>query len=161
MAIAYYLSLILINLEKMPKHKEFIFREFLPTDIAGALDLWSSVDGMGLTESDTPEKIGLFLARNPGLSAVAISDNGEVIGALLCGHNGRAGSLYHLAVSACARGKGIGHRLVEFCLARLAELDIPRCNIFVYNDNEEGNRFWLGSGWIDPATWRVLQIRLS
>jgi putative acetyltransferase len=132
-------------------------RAFAENDISGALELWSNVEGLGLTESDTPETIGLFLERNPSFSAVALTPDNRIVGAVLCGHNGRAGSLYHLAVATSARGLGIGRALVTYCFERLTEPGIPRCNIFVYTDNDEGNRFWMRNEWIDPTKWKVLQ----
>ncbi len=135
----------------------FHVRAFTFTDYAAAHALWSSIEGMGLNESDTPEAIGIFLDRNPGFSAVALDSAGAVIGTILCGHNGRAGSINHLAVAKTHRSLGLGSRLVEYAFARLAEANIPRCNIFVYNDNHGGNNFWLKNGWVDPNTWRVLQ----
>lgn len=132
-------------------------RAFILADYSAAVALWSSVDGLGLNESDTPEAIAAFLQRNPGLSAAAVDADGTLIGAILCGHNGRAGSITHLAVASAHRGKRVGSRLVEYAFSKLSEARIPRCNIFVYNDNQGGNDFWLKSGWVDPRTWRVLQ----
>jgi ribosomal protein S18 acetylase RimI-like enzyme len=51
--------------------------------------------------------IGLLLAGNPGLSLVAELD-GAVVGAVLCGHDGRRALIYHLAVAASLRRRGIG-----------------------------------------------------
>lgn len=130
---------------------------FAAGDIARAIKLWSGIEGLGLTESDTDVAIDLFLKRNLGFSAIATTAENDVIGAVLCGHNGRAGFLYHLAVAESHRGRGIGTRLVDYCFARLAEAAIPRCNIFVYTANHSGNQFWLRSGWNDPTTWKVLQ----
>lgn len=135
-------------------------RAFTIADYESAHRLWSSIEGLGLNESDTPEAIAAFLDRNPGFSAVATDPSGMVIGTILCGHNGRAGSINHLAVAPAHRGQGFGKRLVEYVFARLAEANIPRCNIFVYNDNHGGNDFWLKTGWNDPTTWRVLQKRV-
>jgi putative acetyltransferase len=132
-------------------------RPFIAGDIDGALSLWSGVEGLAIGESDTRGGIESFLERNPGFSAIAITASGTVVGAVLCGHNGRAGFLYHLAVAHTHRRHGIGTRLIEFCLARLAEAGIGRCNIFVYTDNDAGNSFWLQNGWKDPVTWKVLQ----
>ena len=132
-------------------------RPFATSDIERALKLWSGIEGLGLTESDSEEAIESFLRRNPGFSAIAITAASEVIGAVLCGHNGRAGFLYHLAVAESHRRCGIGTRLVGFCFARLAEAKIPRCNAFVYTTNNFGSQFWLQSGWNDPTTWKVLQ----
>ena len=134
-----------------------VIRTFAGEDIKPALELWSGIAGLGLTESDNEESIAAFLRRNPGFSAIANTSDAEVVGAVLCGHNGRAGFLYHLAVAGSHRRYGIGTRLVEFCFDRLAEARIPRCNVFVYTANESGNEFWLRRGWNDPPTWKVLQ----
>lgn len=132
-------------------------RPFLSPNRDSALTLWSSVEGLRLNESDTPEALEAFLARNPGFSAIAVDENETVVGAVLCGHNGRAGSLYHLAVAKTHRDRGIAKKLIEYCCARLNEANIPRCNIFVYDDNDGGNSFWFHNGWIDPENWKVLQ----
>src|SRR6267154_2801240 len=135
---------------RMHSASSIAIRPFATSDIEPALNLWSGIEGLGLTESDSEEEIESFLKRNPGFSAIAITTASEVIGAVLCGQNGRAGFLYHLAVAASHRRRGIGTRLVDFCFSRLAEARIPRCNIFVYTENAFGNQFWLRSGWNDP-----------
>lgn len=132
-------------------------RAFVRSDYKDASVLWQTIEGLGLNESDTPEAIGTFLDRNPEFSAVAIDGEARIIGTVLCGHNGRAGAIYHLAVAKAHRGRGLGRDLVNYALSRLAKANIPRCNIFVYNDNKDGNQFWLRSEWNDPTTWRVLQ----
>ena len=136
-------------------------RVFTLADYPWALDLWTRIEGLGLTESDAPAAVAAFLDRNPAFSAVAVSDAGDVVGAVLWGHNGRAGSLHHLAVDKRYRGQGFGRALVEYCLSKLDAADIPRCNIFVYTENEQGNRFWLRTGWNDPTAWKVLQKRVE
>ncbi len=62
-----------------------------------------------------------------------------------------------VAVAPDGTGRGTGQRPVADCFEQLALAGIPRCNIFVYADNEEGNRFWVRNGWDDPTTWKVLQ----
>jgi putative acetyltransferase len=136
-------------------------RTFVPADCSLALEFWQGIEGLGLNESDTPEAVQAFLQRNPGFSAIAVAPGGQIVGAVLCGHNGRSGSLYHLAVASSHRGLGIGRRLVEYCFAKLAAARIPRCNIFAYTENEAGNGFWLRNGWNDPTTWKVLQKRVQ
>lgn len=136
-------------------------REFVADDIPGALTFWSSIDGLGLTESDNLQAIASFLERNPGFSSLALTASGEVIGAVLCGHNGRAAHLYHLAVSPSHRKLGVATSLLDYCYARLAHAQIPRCNIFVYTGNESGNAFWRRLGWLDPTDWKVMQKRIE
>ena len=136
---------------------EIAVRAFVAGDIGNALNLWSGIEGLAIGESDTEEGIARFLECNPGFSAVAVTTTGEIVGAVLCGHNGRAGFLYHLAVAPSLRRHGVGTRLAEYCLAQLEDARIRRCNIFVYTDNEAGNSFWLRNGWNDPPDWKVLQ----
>jgi N-acetylglutamate synthase len=137
-------------------------RIFTKDDSSNAIKFWSQFEGLSLNETvDTPEALADFLERNPGFSVIAVDENDKIIGAVLCGHNGRAGALYHLAVAEIHRGKGIAKAMVSHCYAKLTEAKIPRCNIFVYSDNDQGNRFWLQNGFVDPADWKVMQKRLE
>lgn len=135
-------------------------RAMTTADYPAVVALWRGMPGVSLNESDTPEAVASFLARNPGLSAVAIDAGGPVVGAVLCGHDGRRGYLHHLAVLPARRGQGLGRRLVEFCFARLAREAIPKCNIFVLRDNEAGEAFWRRTGWTEPS-WKPLQKRVA
>lgn len=132
-------------------------RAFVNGDLEPALALWSRTEGMGLNESDTPEALGRFLARNRGLSAVAESAGRGIVGAILCGHDGRRAALHHLAVDPAFRGAGLGGRLVQYALDALRAERIPRCNIYLYDDNEAGARFWRKHGWSQTVSWKTLQ----
>ena len=120
-------------------------------DLEEVLELWRTAEGVGLNESDTVERLEVYLRRNEGLSAVARSE-GRVVGAVLCGHDGRRGYMNHLAVAESHRRQGIGSELVERCVAKLWQLGILKCNIFVYTDNENGSSFWTTAGWRDVGT---------
>lgn len=128
-------------------------------DFEEVIALWQRCEGVGLNESDTPEGIGRFLKRNPGLSRVAVAD-GVIIGAVMCGTDGRRGYLHHLAVDVGWRKRGIGKGLVESCLDSLRELQVAKCNVFVYADNEAGQAFWKRMGWAVREDLRVMQIVL-
>jgi ribosomal protein S18 acetylase RimI-like enzyme len=143
----------------MAANNQLEIRPFVIDDYEQAIAFWAEIDGITLNESDSKVAIEQFLTRNPGFSAIAILDR-TVVGAVLCGHNGRAGSLMHLAVASDLRGQGLGRQLVEFCFARLAAINIARCNIFVYSDNDLGNQFWQKNNWDDPKTWKVMQKRI-
>lgn len=103
--------------------------------------LWMGVDGLGLSAADSRQGIQQILERNPGLSCVAEAD-GRLVGSALCGHDGRRGYLYHLAVHSEVRGQGIGAALVRACLDELARRGIDKCHAYVYGDNETGCDFW-------------------
>ncbi len=101
-------------------------------------------------------RLDAYLRRNPGLSFVARSE-GRVVATVQCGHDARRGYLHHLAVAQHFRRQGLGAALVERSLARLAELGIPQCNIYVLGDNEEGLKFWEATGW-EPGTPEGLML---
>jgi N-acetylglutamate synthase len=121
-------------------------REFTMADYEQAWALWEKSEGIGLSQADSRENIELFLRRNPGMSWVAVR-GGAVVGAVLCGHDGRRGFLHHLAVSPAERRAGLGRRLVETSLGALHAAGMRKCHIFVMSDNEEGRRFWTRIGW--------------
>jgi len=121
------------------------------------LALWRSCEGIGLSDSDSREAIGAYLVRNPGMSAVAREQAGRLVGAVLCGDDGRRGYLHHLAVSPDSRGRGIGTELLRFSFERLAARGIPKCNIFLFGDNEAGREFWLHAGWSSRGDLEILQ----
>lgn len=119
--------------------------------------LWESVEGIGLDDDvDTREGIESFLRRNPGLCFVA-RDGGVVVGAVLCGHDGRRGWLHHLAVANSHRRQGIGKALVEQCITALGKAGINKCNILVFADNEDGLGFWRADGWAGRDDLHFLQ----
>jgi ribosomal protein S18 acetylase RimI-like enzyme len=128
--------------------------EFSMSDYEEATALWSSIPDVGLHDADSIPTMESFLKRNPGLSFVARHDK-SLIGAVLCGHDGRRGYLHHLAVHPEYRLRGIGKRLSNACLSALDRQGISRCNIFIYFHNEDGKRFWKKVGW---ATYDGLEI---
>jgi ribosomal protein S18 acetylase RimI-like enzyme len=118
-----------------------VIREMRMPDHGECCELWSGTPGVRLTDADTEEAIGAFLCRNPGMSFVAEEGN-EIIGTSMCGHDGRRGYIYHVAVKPEYRGKRLGTRLVEACMERLRAEGINKCHVFVLADNALGNSFW-------------------
>ncbi|MGZ5022517.1 MAG: GNAT family N-acetyltransferase [Chthoniobacterales bacterium] len=125
---------------------EITTREFLMDDYDAAIALWKKIEGVEICEGDSREEIRGYLARNPGLSRVA-EENGVMAGAALCGHDGRRGFIYHLAVSPQFRGRGVGKRLLDDCVRGLHEAGMQRAIILVARDNPLGREFWLRNGW--------------
>ena len=114
-------------------------------DYDSVVRLWSETDGVEVAEGDDRAGIAGYLRRNPDLSRVALVD-GLVVGAVLCGHDGRRGLIYHLAVDARFRGCGIGRTLVAECIAGLRSLGLKRALILVAEDNHLGRDFWQSRG---------------
>jgi N-acetylglutamate synthase len=135
-------------------------RVFQIEDFAAVIALWRRAEGVGLNESDRRPAIAAYLRRNPKLSFVA-EHEGRIVGAVLCGHDGRRGYLHHLAVSKRHRGRGIGRQLVNACLAKLRRAGIQKCNIFIFADNTEGMKFWKRAGWSLRRELRLMQLQLA
>lgn len=125
-----------------------ITREFVLDDYDSAIALWSGIEGIEICEGDSREEIAEYLKRNPGLSRVAEAD-GAIVGAALCGHDGRRGWIYHLAVAQAYRRQKVGNLLMDACLDGLRKIGLKRAIILVAGDNPAGHRFWLQNGWED------------
>ena len=109
--------------------------------------LWNSIHGFGLRSiDDSKDNIERFLKRNPTTSAVDIED-GKIVGAILCGHDGRRGCLYHVCVNEAYRMHGIGKKMVQFCCERLKEEQINKVCLNAFVTNVVGNKFWQKMGW--------------
>ena len=107
--------------------------------------LWQK-ERMGLNNvDDSHSGMIRFLCRNPNTSFIAELD-GEIVGAILCGHDGRSGYIYHSCVSREHQNKKIGTQLVEKVFDALKAEGISDVTLAVYTDNDDGNRFWEGMG---------------
>ena len=134
-------------------------REFSIRDYDGALELWQRVEGLEIAEGDDREGIAYFLARNAGLSRVA-TDGTAIVGVALCGHDGRRGYIYHLAIDPAYQGRGLGKRLMDESLDGLRQVGLKRALILVANDNPRGRKFWRRHGWEEVPGPIVMGIDL-
>jgi len=125
-------------------------------DYDEVLGLWKRTECMELGPDDEREPILRFLARNHGLSSVAM-DGGRIVGAVLCGHDARRGYMHHLAVDKDFRGRGIGTALAKHCMGLLTSAGVPRFTIFLYYSNPKGKRFWEKLGWKDRTDIFLMQ----
>ena len=117
-----------------------------PEDYDGAYALWLSCSGMGLNDlDDSRDGFESFLRRNPTTCFTAWED-GELVGTILCGHDGRRGYIYHTAVRLDCRGRGIGTELVQASLEGLKEAGIHKAALVVFSNNQDGNAFWERQG---------------
>lgn len=108
--------------------------------------LLEQIDGVRLRDADSRDSVSRYLDRNPGLSFVAEA-GGELVGCLMCGHDGKRGYLQHLAVSASCRGRGIAKALVRHCIDELQRVGIAKSHLDVLRNNAIGKAFWESQGW--------------
>jgi len=109
--------------------------------------LWMEISGFGIRSiDDSKEGVERFIKRNPTTSMVAFYGE-ELVGGILCGHDGRRACLYHVCVKENYRKHGIGQKMVHACLEALKAEHINKVNLIAFKRNEVGNRFWQGLGW--------------
>ncbi len=118
-----------------------------PEDYPKVYTLWMSIQGFGIRSlDDSKEGVEKFLKRNPTTSVVAV-DKDRVIGAILCGHDGRRGCFYHVCVAKEYRKHGIGKQMASFAIEALKKEGINKVSLIAFKNNEIGNRFWKRVGW--------------
>lgn len=124
-----------------------IIRAMTIEDYEQVHTLWLSISGFGIRSiDDSKEGVERFLKRNPTTSVVA-EEKGNVVGCILCGHDGRRGCLYHVCVDKAYREHGIGKSMVNFCIDALKAEKINKISIIAFTRNEIGNKFWKKMGW--------------
>lgn len=118
-------------------------------DYDGVYALWMGIKGFGIRSiDDSREGVERFLRRNPTTSVVAEED-GRIIGAILCGHDGRRGCLYHVCVHADYRRRGIGKAMVVRAMEELKKEQINKVSLIAFSVNDVGNAFWNTIGWTE------------
>lgn len=123
-------------------------RDFnLSTDLEPVLRLWSGAGpGVHLGRSDDPAEIQKKLRRDPDLFLVA-ENEGEIVGAVLGGYDGRRGLVYHLAVDDRFRRRALGRRLMDELERRLKQKGCLKAYLLVTKDNPEALSFYGRLGW--------------
>lgn len=135
-------------MEGTDNNKRYQIRPMKTADYPGLKALWMTIHGFGIRSlDDSAEGVERFLARNPGLSVVAVTTDEEIVGAILCGHDGRRGCLYHVCVREDWRRQGIGKSMVVHCMNALKKEKINKVSLIAFTKNDVGNAFWKCIGW--------------
>ena len=109
--------------------------------------LWTKIRGFGIRSvDDSKEGVARFLRRNPDTSVVAVEED-QIVGAILCGHDGRRGCLYHVCVDPDWRMRGIGKAMVVYAMEALKKEEINKVSLIAFTQNDIGNAFWKEIGW--------------
>ena len=123
--------------------------------------LWMTIHGFAIRSiDDSREGIERFLRRNPTTSVVAVED-GRIVGAILCGHDGRRGCLYHVCVDPDYRRQGIGKSMVVKCMQALKEEHISKVSLIAFSVNDIGNAFWHTIGWTERLDLNYYDFTLN
>ena len=127
----------------------FTIRTFrFPEDYPAVYELWAKAGpGIQLRVSDEPEEIAKKVAHDPDLFIVAENKEGNIIGAVMAGFDGRRGLIYHLAVAAEYRQRGLGTALMDEIEARLRAKGCLRAYLMVVPSEKEVLAFYRKRGW--------------
>jgi ribosomal protein S18 acetylase RimI-like enzyme len=118
-----------------------------PEDYAAVVALWERCGpGVQLSRSDQPEEIRKKLEHDPDLFVLAVAE-GEVVGTVVGGYDGRRGLVYHLAVEAAHRRRGLGRQLMEEIEDRLRQRGCLKCYLLVAAEGGQALDFYRDLGW--------------
>ncbi len=116
------------------------------SDLKQCIELWDSIPELKFPSSfDTEKRLTKFLNKNDKLSTIA-KYNGEIIGALLCGNDGRRGFFYHIGVNPKHRKEKIATKMVEYSFEKLRADEIDTCFLFTNDFNINAQLFWKSMG---------------
>ncbi len=136
-------------------------RQMQTADYDDVCALWHTIRGFAMRSiDDSREGVEKFLERNPGLSTVAVEDD-HIVGAILCGHDGRRATLYHVCVEERYRKRGIGKSMVVRCMKELQKQGINKVALIAFTHNDVGNAFWKEIGWTEREDLNYYDFTLN
>lgn len=137
------------------------YREMTIDDFENVHALWMSIHGFGIRSiDDSREGVEAFLNRNPGFSVVA-EEGGQIVGSILCGHDGRTACFYHVCVREDKRRQGIGKDMTVWCMRKLNQAHVNKISLVAFKDNSIGNSFWQQEGWKEREDYNVYDFYLN
>ena len=128
---------------------EYTVRQVTIKDYDAIYELWNSTEQSRRALNpvdDSREGIERYLKRNPNTCFAAVRD-GQIIGVILTGHDGRRAIIHHLCVHPDCRRSGIAGRLVTLAEEALKKEGIQKIFGLVFKDNEAANAFWEQQGY--------------
>ena len=132
-----------------------------PQDYPAVRALWESMEkGVNVGRSDSPEEIAKKTSRDPDLFLLAEVD-GEIVGSIIGGFDGRRGMLYHLAVKREFRRQGIAAQLMDEVESRLRAKGCLKCYLLVMQGNDEAAQFYEQHDWNEMKTVRLFGKEIS
>ena len=142
-------------------NKSMIIRTMTINDYEKVKALWLTIRGFSIRSiDDSYEGVKKFLERNPATSIVAELD-GRIVGAILCGHDGRRATFYHVCVAEEYRKQGIGKAMVVMAMTALRKEKINKVALIAFTRNDVGNAFWRGIGWTQRTDLNYYDFTLN
>ena len=131
------------------------YRRATREDYDGICALWNSSEQSRRALNpvdDSRDVFARYLGRNPATCFVAVSKDGsgdaeEIVGVILCGHDGWRGIVHHLYVHPACRREGIASTLVQKAEKAIRAEGISNVFGLVFTDNDAANAFWEAQGY--------------
>jgi len=125
---------------------EIIYRAVSISDYPAMVELLRA-EGMVPSRQDSAAAISSFLKRNSRYCFAADAD-GEMVGFILVGFDGRSARVYHLVVESSWRRRGVAHELTACTLEILRREDICGVDVIVFRE-DPASEFWESEGFRD------------
>lgn len=119
--------------------------EFQITDYNVVLELWKEA-GLVIRPGDDLSGVRTKLLRDPDLFLLALME-GEIVGCIIGGWDGRRGWVYHLAVKPSHQRQGIATVLLSEVEKRLVEKGAKKINAQIYQANTKSLNFFKTRGY--------------
>jgi len=119
--------------------------EFQINDYNAVLDLWKEA-GLVIRPGDDLSGVRMKLLRDPDLFLLARLE-GEIVGCVIGGWDGRRGWVYHLAVKPSHQRQGIATALLCEIEERLVEKGAKKINAQIYESNTKSLKFFKARGY--------------
>lgn len=110
-------------------------------DYPKLIQLWKSAGCIEVRQTETPAMLVNFLKRNSGCNYAAYAEN-QLVGAVLAGHDGWRGYLYHMAIHPDYRQQGLGTKIVNAAVEAIQRSGITHIHCLVKRDNIIAQQFW-------------------
>ena len=109
---------------------------------AGVIDIWKQTFHYGTAHNEPKLAIAKKVERQDGLFFVALSTGDQVVGTVMCGHDGHRGWIYSLAVLPELQRSGLGSELMLHAERTLKLLGCIKINLQITEGNEGVQSFY-------------------
>lgn len=114
-----------------------------------AVELWQTC---GLTRPwNDPTSDLLRALDGPSSTVLAATENTELVGTVMVGHDGHRGWVYYLAVWPGHRGRGLGRNLMTAAETWLDRQGVPKLQLMVRTENSAVIDFYERLGYADQG----------
>ena len=120
-------------------------QEFQINDYDAIFELWKEA-GLVIRPGDDQSGVRMKLLRDPDLFLLARLE-GDIVGCIIGGWDGRRGWIYHLAVKPSYQRQGIATALLNEIEKRLGEKGAKKINAQIYESNTKSQKFFNARGY--------------